>query len=124
MLQEGVIQAFYIKNAAQKIPLLGAVGPLQFEVVQYRLESEYGAKSRLEQTNWKVLRWFPKDVTDEQLNQLVLPAGASIAIDKDENRVILFTSEYSMGYFSSKYPEMELGEVPFESEIDDLKKTG
>ena len=66
----------------------------------------------------------PNDVTDEQLNQLVLPAGASIAIDKDENRVILFTSEYSMGYFSSKYPEIELGEVPFESEIDDLKKTG
>ena len=29
------------------VPLLGAVGPLQFEVVQFRLESEYGAESRL-----------------------------------------------------------------------------
>jgi peptide chain release factor 3 len=124
LLQEGVIQAFYIKNAAQKIPLLGAVGPLQFEVVQYRLESEYGAKSRLEQTNWKVLRWFSKEITDEDLNKLVLPAGASIAVDKDENRVILFTSEYSMGYFNSKYPDIELGEVPFEVSPEEMKQTG
>ncbi len=124
LLQEGVIQAFYIKNAAQKIPLLGAVGPLQFEVVQYRLESEYGAKSRLEQTNWKVLRWFSSEILDEELNQLVLPAGASIAIDKDENRVALFTSEYSMGYFKGKYPDVELGEVPFESDSLEMKQTG
>jgi peptide chain release factor 3 len=124
LLQEGVIQAFYIKNAAQKIPLLGAVGPLQFEVVQYRLESEYGAKSRLEQTNWKVLRWFSDDISDDQLNQLVLPSGASVAIDKDANHVILFTSEYSMGYFKSKYSDVELGEVPFEIDKQEMKKTG
>ncbi|HEY6905979.1 MAG TPA: EF-Tu/IF-2/RF-3 family GTPase, partial [Ignavibacteriaceae bacterium] len=124
LLQEGVIQAFYIRNAAQKIPLLGAVGPLQFEVVQYRLENEYGAKSRLEQTNWKVLRWFSSEITEEELNNLVLPAGASIAVDKDENRVILFTSEYSMGYFSSKYPDVELGEVPVETGKKEMKRTG
>jgi peptide chain release factor 3 len=119
-----VIQAFYIKNAAQKIPLLGAVGPLQFEVVQYRLESEYGAKSRLEHTNWKVLRWFTNDVTDEEIDKFVLPAGAAIAIDKDDNRCALFTSDYSMNYFSSKYPDIELGDVPFEIKSEQMKQTG
>ena len=43
LLQEGVIQVLHLKDTASKTPLLAAVGPLQFEVVQYRLESEYGA---------------------------------------------------------------------------------
>jgi peptide chain release factor 3 len=38
--------------------LLAAVGPLQFEVVQYRLKSEYNAESRLEATPWTLLRWI------------------------------------------------------------------
>ena len=46
LLQEGVIQVFNLRDAVTKVPLLAAVGPLQFEVVQYRLQSEYGAESR------------------------------------------------------------------------------
>ncbi|MGH7969371.1 MAG: peptide chain release factor 3, partial [Limisphaerales bacterium] len=57
LLQEGVVQSFMVKDSAQRVPLLGAVGPLQFEVVQYRMQTEYGAESRLEQALWKVLRW-------------------------------------------------------------------
>ena len=49
LLQEGVVQSFMLKDSAQRVPLLGAVGPLQFEVVQYRMQTEYGAESRLEQ---------------------------------------------------------------------------
>ena len=48
-----------------KTPLLAAVGPLQFEVVQYRLESEYGAESRLEATPWTVVRWLPMDMKED-----------------------------------------------------------
>src|ERR1043165_8349385 len=57
LLQEGVVQAFQFKDSAQRVPLLGAVGPLQFEVVQYRMQTEYGADNRLEHAPWKVLRW-------------------------------------------------------------------
>src|SRR3954464_5583333 len=48
LLQEGVVQVLQVKDSMKRTPLLGAVGPLQFEVVQYRLQSEYGAESRLE----------------------------------------------------------------------------
>src|SRR5439155_6174861 len=58
LLQEGVVQSFFLKDSTQRGALLGAVGPLQFEVVQYRLKSEYGAESRLELRPWKVLRWI------------------------------------------------------------------
>ena len=124
LLQEGVIQAFYLKNSAQRIPLLGAVGPLQFEVVQYRLESEYGAESRLEQTSWKVLRWVSPQVDDGQLNGTVLPAGAALALDSSDITVLLLTSEWSLNYFKEKYPKFELSDIPFEEELTDLKKVG
>jgi peptide chain release factor 3 len=105
----------------QKVPLLGAVGPLQFEVVQYRLQDEYGAESRLEQTNWKVLRWVSPAVTLEQQNEIMLPAGAVWAFDTEERRVILFTSEWSMNYFREKNPDAELSDIPFKEELVILK---
>ncbi len=124
LLQEGVIQAFYVKNSAQRIPLLGAVGPLQFEVVQYRLESEYGAESRMEHTNWKVLRWLSPQEDDELLNNIVLPAGAAFAYDSSERTVLLLTSEWSLNYFKEKYPSIDLSDIPFNEDLNELKKVG
>ena len=105
----------------QKIPLLGAVGPLQFEVVQYRLQDEYGAESRLEQTNWKVLRWFDPSIPIEVQNSIMLPAGAAWAYDTEQRPVILFTSEWSMNYFKEKNPKLELSDIPFVEEGVDTK---
>jgi len=48
LLLEGVAQAFHLKDTASRVPLLAAVGPLQFEVLQYRLETEYNAETRRE----------------------------------------------------------------------------
>jgi len=115
LLQEGVIQVFYLKNAGQKIPLLGAVGPLQFEVAQYRMESEYGAKSRLEQTNWKLMRWLDPEIDFDKQSKILLPAGAAYALDSEERTVILFTSEWSLNYFKEKNPDIELSDIPFQS---------
>ena len=112
LLQEGVIQSFYLKNSYSKIPLLGAVGPLQFEVVQYRLQDEYGAESRIEQTNWRELRWISLDTERELIDKMVLPAGAAVALDTSEREVILFTSEWSMNYFKEKNPKIILNDTP------------
>jgi peptide chain release factor 3 len=57
LLQEGVIQVLELRNGAAKVPLLGAVGPLQFEVVQYRLENDVAASCGL--APWIVVRWAP-----------------------------------------------------------------
>ena len=48
LLLEGVAQAFNLKDTASRVPLLAAVGPLQFEVLHYRLETEYNAEARRE----------------------------------------------------------------------------
>ena len=58
LLQEGVVQSLTARSAPPGSTLLAAVGPLQFEVVQYRLKSEYGAESRLEAAPWTLMRWI------------------------------------------------------------------
>jgi peptide chain release factor 3 len=112
LLQEGVIQALTIRHSGSKVPLLAAVGPLQFEVVQFRLESEYGATSRLETTPWSVVRWLPASITDEQLDTLSLPTGAKLAYDMGNNPVVLFSNEWSANYFTTPNPGVTLSSLP------------
>ena len=114
LLQEGVIQVLNIRDSIIKVPLLAAVGPLQFEVAQYRLESEYGAPSRLEQAPWNVVRWLPVGTTEEQLGTLSLPTGSKIAYDMGNHAVILFSNDWSANYFSETNPKTPLSHLPVE----------
>ena len=97
--------------------MLAAVGPLQFEVVQYRLQSEYGAESKLEQTPWNQIRWFPKGFNVEAV-KVSLPTGSKIAFDTDNNAVVLFTNDWSVGYFGELNPKIELEKLPPERLVD------
>jgi peptide chain release factor 3 len=115
LLQEGVIQALYLRNSSVKTPLLAAVGPLQFEVVQFRLESEYGAESRLEPASWSVVRWLPTETTEEQLDALSLPTGAKLAYDIGKNPVVLFQNEWSANYFGETNKNMPLSALPVQT---------
>ena len=112
LLQEGVIQALYLRNSSVKTPLLAAVGPLQFEVVQYRLEREYGAVSRLEPAPWTVVRWLPTDMKEDDLDALSLPTGARIAYDIGKNPVVLFQNEWSANYFGETNKLVPLSALP------------
>ena len=112
LLQEGVVQSFFVKDTAQRVPLLGAVGPLQFEVVQYRLQSEYGAESRLEQCPWKVLRWVGA-AEGALLDNSQLPTGARLAADAAGQPVILFQEQWSCDFFAQRNPKIRLSALPF-----------
>ncbi len=108
LLLEGVAQAFHLKDTASRVPLLAAVGPLQFEVLQYRLETEYGAETRREAAPFTLVRWLPEGTEPETLDTLSLPTGARFAFDIDQHAVALFPTEWSMGYFSQNNPGLKL----------------
>ncbi len=108
LLLEGVAQAFHLKDTASRVPLLAAVGPLQFEVLQYRLETEYGAETRRESAPFTAVRWLPTGMTAEALDALPLPTGGRIAFDQDQNPVVLFPSDWSVGYFAQNNPSVPL----------------
>ncbi|MST95155.1 MAG: peptide chain release factor 3 [Pedosphaera sp.] len=112
LLQEGVIQILHLKDSATKVPLLAAVGPLQFEVVQFRLESEYGAESRLEAAPWTVVRWLPAHLREEDLDSLQLPTGSKLAYDTDQNPVVLFANDWSANYFHQTNAKVPLTNLP------------
>ncbi len=109
LLQEGVMQVFELRDSVQKLPLLAAVGPLQFEVVQYRLESEYGAPSQLETATWEAFRWLPSGVDPKGLK---LPTGCRVAWDSSGQPGILFPSAWTQRYFGEQNPNVQLLELP------------
>ncbi len=114
LLQEGVVQSFTARNAPPGATLLAAVGPLQFEVVQYRLQSEYGAESRLDGTPWVLLRWVEPHPDLENRSAITMVTGVSFGADKFENPVILFPNEWTMKYFAEKNAQLVLRALPLE----------
>lgn len=119
LLQEGVVQSFAARNAPSGATLLAAVGPLQFEVVQWRLQSEYGAESRLSPTPWTVLRWLSFSATTTppagksfDFTKLIVATGVSFGTDKFDNPVVLFPNEWTTRYFLEKNPELKLHTLP------------
>ena len=118
LLQEGVIQILHLKDSGAKVPLLAAVGPLQFEVAQYRLESEYGAASRLEAAPWTVVRWLPPHMPEGEIDGLQLPTGSRIAYDSDQKPVVLFANDWSANYFIQTNKNAPLSNLPVKTEKD------
>jgi peptide chain release factor 3 len=109
LLQEGVIQRYELPDAARKITLLGAVGPLQFEIVKYRLESEYGALSRIENAPWTVVRWLEPGTA---LGTDPLPRGVRPGLDSRGQPVLLFPNEWSLDYFTTNQPNIRMSPKP------------
>jgi len=112
LLQEGVVQSFSARSAPAGSNLLAAVGPLQFEVVQYRLESEYNAASRLDPTPWTVMRWVTPQISAEDTRNFIVASGVSFGTDKFGQTVMFFPNEWTMRYFTEKNPSVSLHELP------------
>jgi peptide chain release factor 3 len=102
LMKEGVAQAYQVHGSAQSVPLWGAVGPLQFEVLQARLISEYNVETRLENPPWSIVQWFEENEPDASRRSLdppevQLPSGSVIARDQDGRWVVLLTASYLVG---------------------------
>jgi len=124
LLQEGVVQSFVPRNAPPGATLLAAVGPLQFEVVQWRLQSEYNAESRLTPAPWTLLRWIEapasaltKDGTLD-FSRYIIASGVSFGADKFDHPVALFPNDWTLRYFAEKNPELKLHDLPLEQAKD------
>jgi len=113
LILEGVVQQFTVKDAPPSTPLLAAVGPLQFEVTQYRLEAEYGVQSKLEPAPWQFVRWLDKEGA-ETLNGGSVHLGDNVRLGADPagNPVIFFPTPWALRYFGDTNKKIALYELP------------
>jgi peptide chain release factor 3 len=122
LLEEGIIQSFNLLRQGDTSALLGAVGPLQFEVVLYRLQTEYGAEPRLEPAPFTQIRWFAPHIKQQDLEKVFFGDGVRLATDTRGQLVILFPSKWSLDYFVKEHPSMELCQVS-PHQVDTTRKT-
>ncbi len=108
LLEEGVIQAFTPLEAGPSGILLGAVGQLQFDVVRYRLETEYGANPLMEPAPFALVRWCDPSIPAAKLEGGYLGSGVKLARDVRGQLVILFPNQWALDYFTQKNPDVPL----------------
>jgi peptide chain release factor 3 len=99
---EGVVQVFFPKSGRRE-PVLGAVGPLQFDVVKARMEDEYDAPVIMEKMPYGAARWVErKDLPSLELRDM------PVLEDADGRLVTLFKSEWELRYFQETFPDVKL----------------
>jgi peptide chain release factor 3 len=101
--EEGAIQVF--KPEVGGNMLLGAVGQLQFEVVQHRLKGEYDADIRLEGSQYTGARWITAD-TPAELREFVNAYPQRMAKDAADTLAFLCTSPYDVRLAQERFPKI------------------
>ena len=104
LTDEGVAQLFTQKSNGRKI--IGTVGALQFDVIQYRLEHEYGAKCRYENFNLYKACWM-ETTNKSQLDDFRIRKYNNLALDKQGREVFLADSPYSLQMAIEKFPDIK-----------------
>jgi len=103
LTDEGVAQLF-IKPIGN-IKIIGTVGDLQFDVIQYRLEHEYGAKCKFQPVNYHKAYWLTSD-NSAKLNEFIRIKQQYIVYDKDKSPVFLAQSAWIIKLESENNPDI------------------
>jgi peptide chain release factor 3 len=106
--QEGVVQIFTEPGSGSAAMILGAVGPLQFEVLQHRLQAEYGVALKLTPLPYQLARW-PRGGFDAEAFRY--SESVKIVEDRDHHPVLLFRTQWNLDMTKQKNPELELAET-------------
>jgi peptide chain release factor 3 len=103
LTEEGVAQVFFQEPGSRKI--VGTVGELQFEVINYRLEHEYGAKCIFEAKSYFKACWITStDVS--KLEEFKRIKGNNIVQDKEGRDVFLAPSQFMLDMEKQNYPDL------------------
>ncbi len=104
LTEEGVAQLFVQQPGNRKI--IGTVGELQYEVIVFRLQHEYGAKCAFRPLTFRKSCWLTsKD--KKYINEIVQRRHHHIAYDKDGNTVFLADNDWTLNLAKRDFPEVE-----------------
>ena len=102
--EEGAVQLFYDRHRLERDPILGAVGVLQFEVIEHRLESEYKVSVHLRPMPYKYARW----VEGEPFSPATFETGRSTTcvVDGEGRSILLFENDWSLRAAITDHPHL------------------
>jgi peptide chain release factor 3 len=105
LADEGAVQLFRERDEVFVDPILGAVGWLQFEVVQHRLKSEYSVEAQLERLPFTQARWLFGDNVD--LKEITRTGTVQCLLDVEDRPLLLFETDWMRRRFEDKHPEWQ-----------------
>ena len=107
--EEGAAQVFHWRAGGSPEPVVGAVGRLQFDVMQFRLEHEYGAPCRFEPLQHGYPRWVTGPADD--VARVRSMPGRMTIYDRRGNPIVLFRDEYALGWALRNSPGVTFHET-------------
>ncbi len=108
MAEEGVVQTFIPNDGSGAI--VGVVGALQLDVLQERLQAEYGLPVAFEQSRFELARWIASQDKAE-MEKFIRAYPASIAADLDDAPVFMAQSAWALKYEQEKWPQIVFSDV-------------
>ena len=108
--EEGAAQVLHAVGDMGRRPILSVVGELQFDVVLARLLDEYSVEARLERLPYTCARWVAGSEDDlERLGRSRL--GNMRCVDRNDQPVLLFQSQWYLDYVQRENPGLTLSEI-------------
>ena len=108
LCEEGATQLF--KPLRNNDLILGAVGPLQFDVVAHRLKDEYKVECQFEPINVATARWVECD-DEKMLQDFRKKAHDNLALDHSDSLVYIAPSKVNLGLTEERWPDVSFRET-------------
>lgn len=102
LVQEGAVQLY--RSYTTNDYILGAVGQLQFEVFQFRMQNEYNSEVVMTPMGHKIARWIDPKQLDEKMSS----SRNLLVKDRDDQPLFLFENQFAERWFEDKYPDVKL----------------
>ena len=102
--EEGAVQVF--RSISRNDQILGVVGVLQFDVVQYRIQHEYGVKVNFARLPYKAARWIHTE-EESALDEFIAANTNVICNDQYEQKAILLEDEWRLRFLNDRFPKVE-----------------
>ncbi|MGK0289831.1 MAG: peptide chain release factor 3 [bacterium] len=102
--EEGATQVF--RPLHTNDPILGVVGVLQFEVIKFRLQNEYGVEGIFEGVPYTCARWYHSE-DPKELKQFETRYSDQIALDVDKKKIFLANSKWDIDFTKKKFEHLE-----------------
>ena len=106
--QEGAIQIFHEPYSGMEEVIVGVVGTLQFDVLQYRLKNEYNVEIALESLPFQYIRWIENKELD--VKTLNLSSGTKVVQDFKGNQLLLFVDRWNIDWAVERNKDLVLAE--------------